>query len=219
MNRLLESLHRLTVIPAPSGREGDIAKIVRTRWEHFGEVCEDGLGNLSITVGEGEAHIAFVAHLDEVGFAIRVIDPNGFVGLNRLGGIPERVLAGQRILLLGRNGPVSGVFGTYPHHFTPDSEKYEVKPIGKMWVDVGARGRMDALERLGLRIGDFGVYERCWHVSGDTLFANALDDRLGLATLTAMLERIGKPTAGRVSVIASVQEEFSMGRSFPRSEN
>jgi putative aminopeptidase FrvX len=211
MNHLLEDLHRLTAVPAPSGRERAIAALVRESWRRFGDVKEDRLGNLSVTVGEGEPHVAYVAHLDEVGFAIRLIDDDGFIGLNRVGGIPERVLAGQRILLPGRDGPVAGVFGTYPHHFTPDAEKYKVKPIGDSWVDVDARSRTEATDTLGLRVGDFGVYERSWHLCGDTLFANALDDRVGIAALTAMLEALHPPSAkGRVSLIASVQEEFSI---------
>ncbi len=93
--------------------------------------------------------------------------------------------------------------------------KYKVKPVGEMWVDVGARSCEDVLDRLGLTVGDFGVYGRCWNVSGDTLSANALDGRLGLATRTATLERIGNPAKGRVSVIASVQEEFSIRALLP----
>lgn len=210
MSGMIDDILRLTAIPAPSGRERAIAQVIRERWQTYGAVNEDRIGNLSVTVGDGEPHIAFVAHLDEVGFVIRTISETGFVGLNRLGGIPERVLAGQRILLLGRNGPVAGVFATYPHHFTPDAEKYRVRPIGEVWVDVGATDKHEVTGRLGLNVGDFGVYERHAHVSGDRVFANALDDRLGLAALCGLLERVGTPATGRISLIASVQEEFSI---------
>lgn len=210
MTGLIDDILRLTAIPAPSGREGAIAQIIRERWQTFGVVNEDRLGNLSVTVGEGDPHVAFVAHLDEVGFVIRTIDETGFIGLNRLGGIPERVLAGQRILLLGTDGPIAGVFATYPHHFTPDAEKYRVRPIGDVWVDIGATDKQAVTDEFGLRVGDFGVYERHAHVAGDRVFANALDDRLGLAALSGLLDRAGTPAAGRVSVIASVQEEFSI---------
>jgi len=207
---LVDRLKELCAVVAPSGRERPLAAMIREAWSRFGTVNEDKLGNLSVTIGEGDPHVALVGHMDELGFVIRHIDPNGFIGLNRLGGIPERVLAGQRVILLGRKGLVNGVFGTWPHHFTPDSEKYKVKPIGDMWVDVGVRSRAEATERLGLRVGDYGVYERAWHVTGDTVMANALDDRVALVALEAMAERIGTPSSGRVSLIASVQEEFSI---------
>lgn len=210
MSDIVKRVHDLCAVIGPCGREGRVANLVREVWSGFGPVTEDKLGNLSVTVGEGEPHVAFVGHMDELGFVIRQIDENGFVGLNRLGGIPERVLAGQRILLLGRNGPVSGVFGTWPHHFTPDNEKYKVRPIGEMWVDIGAQSRADAEQRLGLRVGDYAVYERSWHVSGDRIMANALDDRMALAAMEAMMRRVTGEVLGRVSLIASVQEEFSV---------
>ena len=112
MENLLDNLRHFTELKAPSGREVQISNAIREKWHRYGEVKEDGLGNLSITVGKGEPHLAFVAHMDEVGFVIRRIAEDGFISLNKLGGIPERVLAGQRLLLLGRQGPVKGVFTT-----------------------------------------------------------------------------------------------------------
>ena len=209
MKALLDDIRQLTELPSPSGREGDVAKVIRKNWERYGEVCEDGLGNLSITVGEEEPHVAFTAHMDEVGFVIRHIRDDGFIGLNRLGGIPERVLVGQKLLLMGRQGLVTGVFTTWPHHLTPDSEKYKVRPIGECWLDVGARNR-EEVAQLGLRVGDFAVYARSWHVEGDSVFANSLDNRAGLASITQMLERLAGQTNCRLSAIASVQEEFSV---------
>ena len=41
-----------------------------------------------------------VKRMDEVGFVVKYIDDNGFISLNKLGGIPERVLTGQKILIL-----------------------------------------------------------------------------------------------------------------------
>lgn len=209
MTPLVANLRELTAIAAPSGREGPMAEKIKALWQPYGALAEDRIGNLSVTVGDGEAHVALVAHMDEVGFVIRKIRDDGFIGLNRLGGIPERVLTGQRILLLGRKGPVGGLFATYPHHFTPDSEKYRVRPIGETWVDIGCASAAEAAE-AGLRVGDFAVYERSWHPAGRRLFANALDDRVGLVAMTAMLERLAGRAAGRVTAIASVQEEFSI---------
>lgn len=218
MISIVETLRELTAIAAPSGREGPMAEKVRALWQSFGPVTEDRSGNLSVTVGEGESHVALVAHMDEVGFVVRKIRDDGFIGLNRLGGIPERVLAGQRLRLLGREGPVAGLFATWPHHLTPDAEKYRVRPIGEVWVDIGCASAAE-VAAAGLRVGDFAVYERSWHATERRLFANALDDRVGLVAITAMLERLAGRVAGkpacRVTAIASVQEEFSIRALIP----
>lgn len=210
MSSILDRTRALCSVVAPSGRERGVADILRKNWARLGQVEEDRLGNLSVTVGSGSPHVAFVGHMDEVGFVVRRIAPDGFVALNRLGGIPERVLAGQRILLMGRSGLVPGVFATWPHHYTADADKYRVQPISEAWVDVGARTAAEVEDELGLRVGDFGVYERSWHVAGDTVMSNALDDRIALAAMEAMLEALKAPEQGRVTLIASVQEEFSI---------
>jgi len=100
MKEFLNNIRELTEIETPSGREGPVAKVIRKNWEQYGEVCEENLGNLSITIGSGAPHIEFVAHMDEVGFVIRKFDDDGFISLNKLGEIPERVLAGQKLLVM-----------------------------------------------------------------------------------------------------------------------
>lgn len=216
MDHLTDWLHKFTSIPAPSGREETLANEVRANWASMGTVKTDRLGNLSLTVGSGDLHVAFAAHLDEVGFVVRVIDNNGFIGLNRLGGIPERVLLGQRILLLGSEGPVEGVIGTYPHHFTPEDAKYHVPLIADLHLDVGARSKRDVTDRLGIQVGDMGVYARSWSVTDNIVFSNSLDDRLGVVAISGLLKALqDNPGSGRVSFIASVQEEFNVRSLLP----
>ena len=57
MKELLNNIRELTKIESPSGREGAVAKVIRKNWQQYGEVCEEGLGKLSITVGKGEPHL------------------------------------------------------------------------------------------------------------------------------------------------------------------
>ena len=104
MDKFLKTINELTDIVGPSGRESKVANYLKKNWNEYGEVKEDRLGNLSITVGNKGPHIAFSAHMDEVGFVIKYIDEKGFISLNKLGGIPERVLSGQKILILGNKG-------------------------------------------------------------------------------------------------------------------
>lgn len=212
MTDLLEDLRAFTAVPAPSGRETALADAIRARWSGLGPVTTDGLGNLSLTLGHGEPHIALVAHLDEVGFVVRRITDDGFVRLDRLGGIPERVLAMQELTLLGREGPITGVVGTWPHHYTPEAAKYQVPRIAETYLDIGARSAADVSERFGVRVGDYGVYVRNFRCVDDRVYSNALDDRAGLVALTALAERLASEASlpGRVSVLASVQEEFSI---------
>ena len=39
------------------------------------------------------------AHMDQLGFVVRKIEASGFLRLERLGGVPERALAAQELLI------------------------------------------------------------------------------------------------------------------------
>lgn len=204
-------LEQLTVVPAPPGHEDKLGDLVADRWSHAGEVQRDRLGNRWCTVGQGSHHIVVLAHLDEVALVVRRIQPDGYVRVHRVGGIPERVLMAQPVLVLGRDGPVKGMCGTVAHHFSSEADKRRVVPVDEQYIDVGAESAEDAAQRLGLAVGDFVVYERTFYRRDDDVWANALDDRAGLVAVTALLDRlVDQAPTRRVTLLASVQEEFNL---------
>ena len=64
----------------------------------------DRLGNLIATLpGTGDApSVMLFAHMDQLGFVVRRIEADGFLRVERLGGVPERALAAQEVLLCWR---------------------------------------------------------------------------------------------------------------------
>lgn len=210
-DRLAASLAVTTAVPAPPGHEAVLGEVVARGWS-VDEVTRDRLGNVWFTSGSGDEHVLVLAHLDEVALVVRRIEPDGFLRVHRVGGIPERVLMGQGALVLGSGpAPVYGVFGTVAHHLASDAQRAHVVTAGEQYLDVGASSAGDARDRLGLAVGDFVVYERTFHRDGASIFANALDDRSGLAVLTELASRfVAAAPPRRVTILASVQEEFSL---------
>lgn len=209
--RLADRLAAYTRIPAPPGHEQALGEVVAGDWP-TDEVTRDRLGNLWFTAGAGDDHVLVLAHLDEVALVVRRIEPDGYLRVHRVGGIPERVLMGQAALVLGAGQtPIYGVFGTVAHHLASDLQRARVVPAGEQYLDVGASSADDARERLGVAVGDFVVYERTFRRDGPAVWANALDDRAGLAVVTELAHRLVEDEPDRrVTVLASVQEEFSL---------
>ena len=59
------------------------------------------------------------AHLDELGLTVRGVDADGMLRVHRLGGMPERVLPGTRLVVHTRGGDLPAVVGLKSHHLTP----------------------------------------------------------------------------------------------------
>jgi putative aminopeptidase FrvX len=207
-------LQELTAILAPSGYEDPMIRYMRAAFEKAGCAVEvDGLGNVIARVRpaqDGFPHAVVFAHMDELGFIVRKVESDGFVRLQRLGGVPERAMAAQRIAFVTPQGPVSGIIGLKSHHVTEAHEKYQVVGINDVYVDVGAHDREGVLA-LGIDTGTPATWYPYFEQRGDLVRAKSLDNRLGCAMLLALLDRAGSLQGGAgLTLIASVQEEFNI---------
>ncbi|MCL6549021.1 MAG: M20/M25/M40 family metallo-hydrolase [Alicyclobacillus sp.] len=210
----LELLQKLCDIPAPTGYEIDIARFVHRYCRMFASAVEvDHAGNVlaRVTPPRPDAPRAMLfAHLDEVGFVVKKVEPDGFLRIARMGGIPEKSIASQRIVVLGTKGPVPGLIGTRSHHLTPQDLKYRVVPIEEAYVDLGCRSRAEVAE-LGIEPGTPAVYERSFWRAGPRVFANALDNRIGLTAILKAGEALAQSAPEtEVWIVATTQEEFSL---------
>ncbi len=211
---LAATLEELAKIPAPSGYEDPMIKRMRSGFEQSGlPVRVDRLGNVIATVREaqpGFPNVTIFAHMDEVAFLVRKIEPDGFIRLQRMGGIPEKSMAGQHIVFLADGEPVEGVIGTKSHHMTEDAEKYQVVPIKNAYTDIGACSREEVLSR-GISIGTPAVWYPIFRRMGDRVQVKAIDNRAACTILLALADLSGSWGGGAgISLIASVQEEFNI---------
>jgi putative aminopeptidase FrvX len=150
------------------------------------------------------------AHVDELGLIVRRVDDSGYLWVERVGGVPERVLAGQRVDVRSINGElVPGVIGTKSHHVTEQDEKYRVVPVGQVYIDVGAASKEAALQR-GVEVGCPVTYARTFTRSGSRVYSPALDDRVGCLILLELADLLqGRQLPVAVALVASVLEEYN----------
>ena len=93
-------LKAAALTPALSGHEERMRALLRREFEACGlPVQTDALGNCMARI-EGtdpSAPVVMVfAHMDSLGFVVRYIEEDGFIRIERLGGIPEKVLPQDR---------------------------------------------------------------------------------------------------------------------------
>jgi putative aminopeptidase FrvX len=213
---LLDHCRRLSAVAAPAGNEDRLTAAVVDHLRSGGLTpAVDRLGQVSVafdgTARPGGLRTMVTAHLDELGLTVRGVDRDGMLRVHRLGGVPERVLPGTRLLVHTASGDLPAVVGIKSHHLTPVEEKYVAHPATALYLDIGAAAADEARE-AGVRVGDPVTYAPGWAELGNGRFSGkSLDDRVGVAAVLRWLDRLlDEPPAGPLVVAFTTQEEFNV---------
>jgi len=213
--RLSANLQELMLIAGPSGYEGRVRQwLNRAIGTLSVTTITDNIGNLILSV-PGDSSLPSVmvhTHMDQLGFVVRKIEEDGFIRVERLGGIPERALAAQEILFCIAEGrDITGVIANKSHHATLPSEKYQTVGIADVYVDCGFSSRQAVID-AGIDIGTPAVYFPSYSTLGEgRICGTSIDDRAGCAVLLEVIHALhaeqGLPT---VHYVFAVQEEFNL---------
>jgi len=216
LNRIEAWTRELCLIPGLSGYEDPVsdhiaAAFAGTRAERH----IDALGNLTLTVPGTDPDAPSVmvfAHTDQLGLMVRRIEADGFVRVERLGGVPERILPALQMVVMNRHGvPVPAIVGLKAHHATPPEEKYKVVPYDQIYLDLGVSSA-EAVRALGIDIGSPITYRpEFQRIAGTRITGTAIDDRAGCAVLMELIHSVLEtPVPATLHAVFSVQEEFNL---------
>jgi endoglucanase len=151
-------------------------------------------------------------HMDEIGFMVKQITPEGFIKFIPLGGWFDQVLLGQRVIIQTKKNDVVGVIGAKPPHLLSSDERDKVVKRKDMYIDIGASSK-DEVEKAGIRLGD-PIVPRADFVElagGLTYLSKAFDDRVGTAlVISTLLELQNKEHPNTVYGVATVMEEVGI---------
>ncbi len=182
----------------PSGGEGPIGKVLGEMVRpHVNDVRTDALGNVICTKKgrDGGKRIMFSAHMDTIGYIVVDADKEGFLRVANIGGVRPATAAGRHVVLA--NG-VTGVISGEPLTGT------EPPTIQKLFVDIGAASREEALEKAP--VGTLAVVAYQFTDMGDRVCAPYMDDRAACAVLVELMRALGD-TPHEVVAVFSTQEE------------
>lgn len=211
-----EILKEFMLTSAPSGYESEMAYKLRDRLAQYcGEVSIDRVGNVIAKVPGRDPTLprAMVfGHMDQLGFIVRKVEEDGFIQVDRLGGIPEKVLPGLELVIRSEDGKWHpGVFGPKAHHATPAEEKYKVDLVTSLFIDVGAASAQEVHE-MGIYVGCPVVYKPAFQeLRGSRVSGTAVDNRGACAALVEMARQFKEePPSCDVYLVGTVWEEFNL---------
>ena len=211
---LVENLREMMLTPALSGHEGRMIRLMEKKLSPWGEAFTDRLGNVIVHIGGTDPQaprVMLFAHTDQLGMVVRKIEADGFIAMERLGGVPEKVLPGCRMLVEGENGQLfPGIVGLKSHHATPQDEKGKVVPYTQLYLDLGLKSAEETRSK-SIEVGCPIVYEPRFELMGDRVVGPSVDNRGGCAVLAEVAERMGQSRpACDLYIVATVLEEFNL---------
>jgi putative aminopeptidase FrvX len=206
----MELLARLCNAHGISGFEDDVTDIMK---KELGKTCDrvevDSFGNVIGVKGRGKIKIMLAAHMDEVGLMVKHIDEQGFLKFVKIGGIDDRTLVNQRVIVRTIKGDILGIIGAKPPHLLKEEEKKQVIKHDEMFIDIGAKDRKDA-EKMA-EVGDPVIFEPNFgKLKGNAYYGKAIDNRLGCYILLKVMEQLPKKLDLTVFAVGTAQEEVGL---------
>jgi putative aminopeptidase len=206
---LRNTLKTLVSLSGVSGFEQEVVGYVRDRLQASAdEVKVDQYGNVIATRRgrEKAPKLMFSAHMDEIGFIVKSIQPDGYLRFDRIGGAGDGLLSCREVRVSGHPGLIGSKSG---HHGSPE-ELMRVTPIDDLYVDVGASSASE-VAAMGISVGDpisFVGHLQSF-ANPDRVSGKAMDDRVGVAILIQVLDELRDVELfGSFCAVATVLEQI-----------
>ena len=209
---LADVLERLSNACGVAGREEEVRALMKELLKPgVDEIKEDKLGNIiGIKRGrKGAPSVMLAAHMDEIGLMVKNITKEGFIQFTKIGGIDDRILIAQRVIVHTDKGPLEGIIGSKPPHILKEEEKKKVIEADNLFIDVGANSKEDA-QKMGVRVGNPVSFDiKFTRVGNDAVVGKAFDDRVGCAALVEVMRKLPSVDC-TVYAVGTIQEEVGL---------
>ncbi|NMA96267.1 MAG: M42 family metallopeptidase [Clostridiales bacterium] len=149
--------------------------------------------------------IMLAAHVDEIGLMVKDIDKDGFISFTNMGGVDQRILLSQEVIVYGKE-PLFGVIGAKPPHLQKDGERDKAVKMEDMTIDLGLS--VEKVKSL-VSVGDVITFKSPLVAMQNGLVnGKSIDDRAGVVLLLEAMKELDRMHFNAdVYFVATVQEE------------
>ena len=219
---LVQDLQQLTDSVAVSGYESAATAYVKQQLAAL-HPHVDSIGNLTVTFGSGAPSRLIAAPIDEPGYVVSEIAPDGYLRVQRLPqtGLPphyNEMQNAQPMVLTARDGKaVPAVTAGLSIHLEPGRAHVpDPDDIDNLYFDMGARTRAEVLQ-AGVDVLSPIAAERHLLSVGKTQWTGtAVGDRFGAAALLAVARALQGATPKGTITIAFLVQQWSGSRGLTR---
>jgi putative aminopeptidase FrvX len=195
------------------GHEANMRQTVTNLLPAWAKPETDNAGNLVLhwaaPAGSKGPKIAVVAHMDEIGYEVHSILPDGRLELESKGGGVLAYFLGHAGFVHSANGIHPGAV-ELPEGWDKQDLQWPRGPRTMFHMNIGAHTPEQAAQ-MGVRQGDFVTIPKQYRkLMGNRASARAFDDRVGCAALVAATWALGEKLGRDVTFIWSTSEELGL---------
>lgn len=192
-----------------SGSEKPVRDFILSQLPKWAKPQVDGHGNVIVHFGKGQEHVAFVAHMDEVGYVVDSIRADGRLTLKQRGGFFNHVWEGHAAIIHAKANDIAALFEPRMDYLRSTTRSNGNKAPT---VFAGFTSRAQAIE-AGVEVGSTTVTmpKQMIRLSETKATARGFDDRVGCATLLRVIQNINPETlTKRITFVWSTEEETGL---------
>lgn len=173
----------------------------------------DAYGTAVAIINPGKKYkVVIEAHSDEISWFVKFITDDGYIYLERNGGVDHQIAPSMRVNVHGDKGVIPGVFG-WPAIHVRDPSKEEQPSKNNLFIDIGAKNKDEVL-KMGVRVGTVITYvDGLMELNKHFLTGRALDNRMGGFIIAQVARTIAEKKIKlpyTLCVVNSVQEEIGL---------
>jgi len=218
-----KDLQEFVATPGVSGFESQLGDKIFAELQAFHPV-RDNLGNILVTVGTGTPRRLIVTPIDEPGYVVSGITPDGYLHVQRL---PQFVLppvfnelySAQPVRVQTNSGKwIDGVIAGLSVHLQPGrTDAPKSSEIGNMYVDIGADSAAEVRKAGVDNLCPVIIDRRLFVLNESAMYAGAsVGDRFGAAALIELLRNLDATKLKGSLTVAFVVQQWSAARGLQR---
>lgn len=217
MRDLFTKIKTVTELDGIAGYEHEVRDYLREKITPLVDRVEtDGLGGIfgiRQQDDENSPKVMVAAHMDEVGFMVSDIKPDGTIRVVEIGGWNPLVVSSQRFTLYTRSGQAIPIIsGSVPPHLLRGTSGGSLPKVSDIIFDAGFTDK-DEAQSYGVTPGDIIVpaSETILTANQKHIISKAWDNRYGVLMVTELLEHLqGELLPNTLIAGANVQEEVGL---------
>ena len=204
----LGTLGTLLLLNGVSAHESPVRDEIVSRVPAWAKPRVDEKGNVIVTFGTGGKPLVFIAHMDEVGFEVTRLMPDGTAEIRTRGGMYLSVFEGHPVLVQTANGTVPAILAPRQNYTTA---KESQPTADALHVFFGTNNEAETTA-LGVAPGQaLTIRKEFMRLGTHRATGRAMDDRVGSTALLLALQQIDpKTVSNEVTFAWSVEEETGL---------